>query len=115
MYTSHSFFIIFSRINIYSRSRRTSCFIGIMAASPDKMSDRLSSLQAFPANMHIKQTWPSFRANKLWPKKSKVNGCRVWTRQILVRMQAQGLITLDTFNKLDSEVPLVETQEEETD
>ncbi|KAF4614425.1 hypothetical protein D9613_003338 [Agrocybe pediades] len=39
--------------------------------------------------------------------KSTVNGCRVWTRDLLSAMVAAGLITQEKFEEIDKAIPLV--------
>ncbi|EKM77847.1 hypothetical protein AGABI1DRAFT_130120 [Agaricus bisporus var. burnettii JB137-S8] len=45
-------------------------------------------------------------------KKSTVNGCRVWTRDLLESMVNQGLITKAKFESIDAEIPLMKRKEE---
>jgi hypothetical protein len=45
-------------------------------------------------------------------KKSTVNGCRVWTRDLLGLMVNHGLIMKAKFEHIDAEVPLVKRKEE---
>jgi len=39
-------------------------------------------------------------------KRSRVNGCRVWTRDLLVAMIGAKLLSEDKFNEIDVDVPL---------
>jgi hypothetical protein len=45
-------------------------------------------------------------------KKSTVNGCRVWTRDLLESMVNHGLTTKAKFESIDAEIPLVKRKEE---
>jgi hypothetical protein len=45
-------------------------------------------------------------------KTSIVNGCRVWTRDLLQEMAKANLLSQETFDKIDKEVPLVVRQAE---
>lgn len=40
-----------------------------------------------------------------FPRNSRVNGCRVWLRDLLVLLVNDGMVSDETFNKLDSDVP----------
>jgi hypothetical protein len=40
--------------------------------------------------------------------KTRVNSCRTWTRMLLVRMIAEGLLAQEVFEVIDREVPLRE-------
>ncbi|KAL4242402.1 hypothetical protein ABKN59_012085 [Abortiporus biennis] len=39
-------------------------------------------------------------------KKSLVNGCRVWTRDLFVKMVEEGLLSIELYNEVDKNVPL---------
>ena len=47
-----------------------------------------------------------------YERRSVVNGCRVWTRDLLMEMVARGLLREDKFEEVDTGVPLVKRRNE---
>ncbi|KAF9078529.1 hypothetical protein BDP27DRAFT_1309719 [Rhodocollybia butyracea] len=45
-------------------------------------------------------------------KTSVVNSCRTWTRDLLMAMVNENLLSMTTFNEIDEQVPLLKRQPE---
>jgi hypothetical protein len=79
--------------------------------SPDVINDNFqASLGEFTRNQRDQII--TLAKDTAFEKTSTVNGCRVWTRNLLNAMYTEGLLSQERFHEIDKTIPLVQRRAE---